>query len=115
MHPTDFFKCLADDTRLNILLLILRERELCVCELKTALGASQPKISRHLALLKKTGIVPTNRQQQWVYYRLAEQLPHWCRQTLEQCAANNDAFIASHVQRLQGMGDRPERLKKYCH
>ena len=52
MTPTEFFKHLGDDIRLKSLLLIADEGELCVCELMAALGeSSQPKISRHLALL----------------------------------------------------------------
>ena len=43
MDPTQFFKCLADDTRLKIMMLIQREQELCVCELMAALQESQSK------------------------------------------------------------------------
>jgi len=114
LNPTDFFKCLADDTRLKILLMILSEQELCVCELMTALEGSQPKISRHLALLKKSNIVSTNKQRQWVYYRLSADLPHWCLTTLEQCALNNSAFSAENLAKLQLMGDRPERIINCC-
>jgi len=114
LNPTDFFKCLADDTRLKILLMILSEQELCVCELMVALGGSQPKISRHLALLKKSNIVSTNKQRQWVYYRLSADLPQWCLTALEQCAINNNAFTADNLDKLKLMGDRPERLIDCC-
>ena len=53
----DLFKVLSDDTRLKILCLLVQEQELCVCEFMSALNDSQPKISRHLALLKKQQIV----------------------------------------------------------
>lgn len=52
----EFFKLVADDTRLRCLLLLVQEGELCVCELMTALNESQPKISRHLALLRDAKI-----------------------------------------------------------
>ena len=52
LTPTTVFKCLADETRVRIALLIAREGELCVCELTCALDESQPKISRHLAMLR---------------------------------------------------------------
>jgi len=114
LNPTDFFKCLADDTRLKILLMILSEQELCVCELMAALEGSQPKISRHLALLKKSNIVSTNKQRQWVYYRFSADLPQWCITTLEQCAINNNAFTADNLDKLKRMGDRPERTLSCC-
>lgn len=58
LTPTDIFKCLADETRVRMVLLIEREQELCVCELTCAMDESQPKISRHLALLRIVGRSP---------------------------------------------------------
>ena len=55
--PASLFKCLADETRTRISLLIAREGELCVCELTAALEQSQPKISRHLAQLRASGLL----------------------------------------------------------
>ena len=57
LTPPIVFKCLADDTRARMTLLIAREGELCVCELTHALELSQPKISRHLAQLREAGIL----------------------------------------------------------
>jgi ArsR family transcriptional regulator len=81
--PARFFRILADETRLSILLLLTRHDELCVCELVETLHLSQPKISRHLALLKSSGLVRDQRQGQWVYYRLSATMPQWCRYILE--------------------------------
>ncbi len=67
-----FFKALGDETRLRIVAL-LAHRELCVCHLESALAASQPTISRHLALLRYAGLVESRRRGSWVYYRLAKQ------------------------------------------
>ncbi|MBI2834547.1 MAG: winged helix-turn-helix transcriptional regulator [Acidobacteria bacterium] len=70
--PLDtFFKALADPTRLRILAL-LEDRELCVCDLQDSLRVPQPKTSRHLAYLKRAGLVRDRRQGLWVYYRLAD-------------------------------------------
>ena len=52
MDQVNFFKCLSDETRLNIVTLIVENKELCVCDLTEKLQLSQPKISRHLALLR---------------------------------------------------------------
>src|SRR5438093_8724646 len=64
------FKALADATRLRILGLLLTG-EVCVCDLHESLKIPQPKASRHLAYLRRSGLVETRRQGLWVYYRLA--------------------------------------------
>ena len=75
IDPLQFFKCLADETRLKSLILIQSEGELCVCELMEALEEIQPKISRHLALLREHKIVLDRRQGQWIYYRFEPGTP----------------------------------------
>ena len=64
------FRALADQTRLRILAL-LASGEVCVCKIHGALGVPQPTASRHLAYLRKTGLVATRRDGLWVHYRLA--------------------------------------------
>jgi ArsR family transcriptional regulator len=63
------FRALADPTRLRLLNLIA-DREICVCYFVEILGISQPKISRHLAYLRRAGIVAARRQGRWMHYRL---------------------------------------------
>ena len=65
------FQALGDKTRLRILGLLLTG-EVCVCHIHESLGVSQPKASRHLAYLRRSGLVETRRQGLWVYYRLAD-------------------------------------------
>ncbi|WP_444993831.1 metalloregulator ArsR/SmtB family transcription factor [Aliikangiella sp. IMCC44359] len=113
-EPTQFYKCLSDDTRLKILLLILKERELCVCELTTALDEIQPKISRHLAYLKNSEILEDDRHGQWVYYRLNVTLPAWAISILETTEANHSQAIEKPLSRLTDMGDRPTRKAFLC-
>ncbi|MBA3888363.1 MAG: metalloregulator ArsR/SmtB family transcription factor [Acidobacteria bacterium] len=64
------FKALADGTRLRILGLLLAG-EVCVCDIHDSLGLPQPKVSRHLAYLRRAGLVETRRDGLWVHYRLA--------------------------------------------
>src|SRR5258708_24763354 len=64
------FKALADTTRLRILGLLLTG-EVCVCHIHESLKISQPKASRHLAYLRRSGLVTTRRDGLWIYYRLA--------------------------------------------
>ncbi|MDH2020989.1 metalloregulator ArsR/SmtB family transcription factor [Acinetobacter ursingii] len=77
MDQADFFKCLSDPTRLDILKIILERQNVCVCEITEILQLSQPKISRHLALLRNLSILLDERKGQWVYYRLNPDLPEW--------------------------------------
>lgn len=64
------FKALADTTRLRILAL-LTTGEVCVCHVHETLKIAQPKASRHLAYLRKAGLVETRRDGLWIHYRLA--------------------------------------------
>lgn len=114
LTPTDVFKCLADDTRARMVILIAREQELCVCELTCAMEESQPKVSRHLALLRKNGLLADRRQGQWVYYRLHPQLPAWVRQILSVTDDANRGWLEVQSRRLESMGDRPERVASCC-
>lgn len=112
--PLSFYKCLADDTRLQSLLLIQAEAELCVCELTTALELSQPKVSRHLAQLREAELLLDRRQGQWVFYRINPQLPAWVATVIEQTLTANAAYLAKSCTRLAAMGDRPERIGRCC-
>jgi len=64
------FSALADDTRLRILALVAGG-EICVCHIHGALGIPQPKASRHLAYLRRAGLVAGRRDGLWVHYRLS--------------------------------------------
>jgi ArsR family transcriptional regulator len=63
------FRALADSTRLRLLNLIA-DREICVCYFVEILNISQPKVSRHLAYLRRAGIVASRREGKWMHYRL---------------------------------------------
>lgn len=71
-EPVQLFKALADETRLRILALLLREEELCVCNIIAALSLPQSTISRHLAYLRRAGLVNDRRCGLWMYYSIAE-------------------------------------------
>ena len=104
MNQTDFFKCLSDPTRLDILKLVLAKQNICVCELTEALNLSQPKISRHLALLRNLSVLLDQRQGQWVYYPLNPDLPEWAVSVLN--------IIAE--QDVSPMNSLTATLSSYC-
>ncbi|MGA8136631.1 MULTISPECIES: metalloregulator ArsR/SmtB family transcription factor [Pseudomonas] len=107
--PVELFKCLADETRSRVVLLVAREGELCVCELTAALELSQPKISRHLAQLRQGGLLADRRQGQWVFYRLHPELPQWVSTLLQGTLQASEQWLAADIRRLQAMNDRPLR------
>ena len=105
--PLAIFKSLADETRLRLMVLIQLQGELCVCELTEALAESQPKISRHLALLKKAGLLKDRRQGQWIFYRVSPELPGWVETILQQSASASKNYISENLANLEQMADRP--------
>ncbi len=69
---TRLLKAFADPVRLRLLNLLSGERaEVCVCHLQEALALSQPTVSRHLAYLRRHGLVVGRKEGLWVHYRLA--------------------------------------------
>ena len=67
----EIFKAMSDPCRLKILSL-LREGELCVCEIMTALDKPQSTTSHHLSILREAGLVRERKDGKWSYYRLAD-------------------------------------------
>lgn len=82
IDPQAFFEALADPIRRRILAMLLEHDELCVCDLHGALDAPQPKVSRHLAVLRSAALVRVRRDGVWMRYRLDPQLPAWALRIL---------------------------------
>ncbi len=80
--PKELFSLLSDETRLRCLILLQKEAELCVCEISQIIGSIQPKVSRHLALMRSSGVVSDERRGQWVYYSLNSSLPDWAKKII---------------------------------
>ena len=100
MTPVAFYKCLSEDTRLKCLLLITLKGELCVCDLISALQLSQPKISRHLAELRKCGILSDQRRGKWVFYQLNNSLPKWAFEVLAITSKDNQPYLIDCLHNL---------------
>ena len=87
-------KALSDPTRVKILK-ILQLKALCVCEIRSLLGFSQPTISKHLKILEDAGVVEGQKDQMWVNYRLA--------------SGKDNVYAATAMQNLAGwLTDDPE-------
>jgi ArsR family transcriptional regulator len=72
MNAPDLFGAFANPTRLRILNLLQEQKEICVCDLCEVLGESQPKVSRHLGLLRRAGLVDVRSEGKWKFYGLAQ-------------------------------------------
>jgi ArsR family transcriptional regulator len=99
------FRALADPTRLRLLNLIA-DREICVCYFVEILRISQPKVSRHLAYLRRAGIVASRREGKWMHYRLV--LPK------DEAAAGILRETLKHLQRTPEMRRDISRLSSAC-
>ena len=103
------FDAVADGTRRRILALLVDQGELCVCELTAALDDIQPKISRHLGMLKDAGVVVSRRDGTWMFYRLAAHLPAWADALLETLPKGAVPELKADLKRLKTMAGRPQR------
>jgi ArsR family transcriptional regulator len=104
-----FFAALADENRLRLLYL-MREGEICVCFLQGVLKTNQPKVSRHLAYLKKAGLVEARREGKWMHYRLAK-IDRSLNKILNDLllCLENEPQIQRDVQRLKQISCCPSR------
>ena len=112
MSPEHLFNMLSDSTRLRSLMLIQAEQEVCVCELTFTLEESQPKISRHLALMRDAGVVTPRREGTWMHYRINPDLPSWASESSGQVfqqLRSSGAILELTGARLTTMNNRPER------
>lgn len=113
--PESFTRVLSDPTRLRILMLLLQEEELCVCHLTNILQMVQPKVSRHLAVLRENDMLQDRRDGLWIHYRLHPNLPIWCYKTLmslsEGCS-NAEPYINDQKRLAEVLVCKQEKLLK---
>ena len=104
------FAALADRTRLRLLNLI-KDREVCVCYFVEILGQSQPKISRHLAYLRRSGLVLARREGKWMHYRIDRGLPATVQRLLDEAldALSSDLQLQRDLERLTRACCQPQR------
>jgi ArsR family transcriptional regulator len=112
MLPEDLFNILSDRTRLRSVMLIQAEQEVCVCELTFTLEESQPKVSRHLALMRDAGLVTPRREGTWMHYRISRDLPSWARETIQQTYQQLRSLeqFSNDRSRLKTMTNRPREI-----
>jgi ArsR family transcriptional regulator len=102
----EFFRSLADETRLRLLMLLHAGDEFCVCDLMQALDMPQSTVSRHLAYLKRHGWLQGRREGLWMHYSLVGELDPFFRAQLELIVARMAATKTCQVDR--------QRLASWC-
>ncbi len=105
------FQALADRTRLRLLNLIA-DQEVCVCYLVEVLGLAQPTISRHLAYLRRSGVVAARRQGKWMHYRIVAPQNATARRLLLEIlhGFSVDKVMQKERARLHGARCTPQRF-----
>ena len=104
-EPAFLFKTLSDPTRLRLLNL-LACGETCVCDLTDTLRVVQPKVSRHLAHLKRAGLVETRRNGKWIHYQWAKQGDPLVRHVL--------AGLRAWMEKDDQMNGERQRRQRVC-
>src|ERR1041384_1824598 len=102
------FKALADATRLRILRLLMAG-EVCVCDIHETLRIPQAKASRHLAYLRRAGLVTTRREGLWIHYRLAQSAD-----PIVATIADATTHVLGHVETLRRDAERLEKRAGCC-
>jgi ArsR family transcriptional regulator, arsenate/arsenite/antimonite-responsive transcriptional repressor len=105
------FAALADRTRLRLLNL-MDGKEVCVCYFVEILGQSQPKISRHLAYLRRAGIVAARREGKWMHYRIVAPKHAGAARILSEALSvlSDDKAMQADVMRLNKACCAPQKL-----
>jgi len=104
LDPQRLLSSISDNTRLRVVCLLFSHGELCVCELVDALNTHQPKVSKHLGILRRQQIIVSRREGQWIHYRLNPELPSWAQNILEaslQGAAAQPTYQADNQRLLR--------------
>ncbi len=110
LTPIDFYKNMTDEIRMKVLMLSHYHGELCVCEIMEALAEdSQPKVSRNLAVLRKSNILSARKHGQWVFYRINPELPQWAKAVIAETTENNTPLFSDANLRLTKMKSRPNK------
>ncbi len=106
MSAARLFGAFANPVRLRLLNLLDAEKEVCVCDLCEVLGSPQPKVSRHLAVLREAGLVQVRRDGKWKFYALAPP-PTPLHRTLLRCVRS----CLGELEELQADRERLDGLE----
>lgn len=115
MNSSGIYQCLSDSTRMRIVNLLSR-KSLCVCHIQEILGATQVKVSKHLAYLKARGLVEVRREANWRIYRLTPDPSPLLKANLEALSAceAEEPVLSRDYARLRKLESRFEADGPIC-
>ena len=90
-------KALADRSRVRVVAVLLRHKELCLCQIVELLRLATPTVSRHMAVLQAARLVSSRKYGRWVYYRLSMEFPEPLRQWFEASVLGTKEVQADQV------------------
>src|SRR5688500_13037732 len=105
-YGSQFFKALSDESRLRILHLIARNKEMCSTDLELVLDFTQTKTSRHLIYLKNANLIAFNRVDQWAFYYLKDEATDFVNQALSYF--EKDPLLAKDLEVYRILGSNRE-------
>lgn len=111
MRTEQFFRCLADQKRINIVLLIWDSQEVSLFQLATVLGQTENSIARHMALLLKNNIVLERRQELNRLYRINSELPRWAYKVLKHTYIGNNSMLEAQTVPLEEISETAQGLQ----
>ncbi|SKA70376.1 ArsR/SmtB family transcription factor [Desulfobaculum bizertense] len=102
-------KALSDSNRVKIVKILLERHELCVCELRAALGLAQPTVSKHLKVLEQAGLLMSRKKGPWMNYDINAEATGYAKEMLEQLSnwLNDDEEVIEILKSIQTV-DRHE-------
>lgn len=108
------FKALSDETRLQILVLILHEGEMCVCDVMHVCAITQSKASRHLRYLLHAGLVRERREGTWMYYSVPADLPAPAQWAVDALRGLLPALWSTSMQQAVDAWKERKKLQNAC-
>lgn len=103
--------------RLNIVMLLMHEQELCSCHLADSLQEKLSNVSRNLVLMRNKGVVTERREELWLHYRINDELPDWAKGLLEKVYQGNQERLAEPLAVLheqQQIASSTDTLREGC-
>jgi len=106
---TQIFKSLSDESRVRILNLLLAKKEICITDVEQLLEFTQTKSSRHLTYLKNSGMLSTEKKDQWVFYSIKDEVHDIVSQMLS--FLNRDATLQKDIATFETLDSNRELAK----
>lgn len=94
-------KALAEQNRLRVISILLKQKEICACQIIEMLGISAATVSRHMGILQNAELIESRKDGKWVHYRLSESIPEKLLIWLQEIAADSDDTIVD-IERIKG-------------